>query len=488
MEQESRNSRRLRYRETTLAGPADPPADPPADVPADVPASLVGSNVLREDLPLPVCVLRAAALERNLARFQRFSEQAGVLLCPHAKTSMSPALFGRQLAAGAWGLTFATGPQVRVAREHGVPRIFYANQLTGAADISYVCGELRRDPGFEFYCLVDSAAGVRLLADRVATARPGRRVNVLVEGGLRGGRCGVRDLPAAVLVAEAVRAAGAHLALTGVEGFEGLAQSRDDGRPEPVVREFLGFLAGIARALDERDLFDTDEVLLTAGGSVFFDLVVSELTAARLRRPARVVLRSGCYLTEDWGAYRRALADVHARTGSAEPDLEPAIEVWAQVLSVPEPGLVILSAGRRDFGQDSGNPVALAHVRRGSAQRRPLRNAGWRMAAVSDQHAHMAVPPDHGARGRRPRGARPVAPVHDLRQVARSVPGRRRLHRHRGGPHVLLIARLIARSSGARGGACPLAWRARTRPGGQVRAVRPRREARRPSFSGRTES
>ena len=161
--------------------------------------------MLREDLPLPVCVLRAAALERNLARFQRFSEQAGVLLCPHAKTSMSPALFGRQLAAGAWGLTFATGPQVRVAREHGVPRIFYANQLTGAADIRYVCDELRRDPGFEFYCLVDSAAGVRLLANRVATARPGRRVNVLVEGGLRGGRCGVRDLPAAVLVAEAVR-------------------------------------------------------------------------------------------------------------------------------------------------------------------------------------------------------------------------------------------------------------------------------------------
>ncbi len=406
VEHESRNSRKLGYWETTLAGPADPPAY----VPAYMPASLVGSNVLREDLPLPVCVLRAAALERNLTRFQRFSEEAGVLFCPHAKTSMSPALFGRQLAAGAWGLTFATGPQVRVAREHGVPRIFYANQLTGAADIRYVCDELRRDPGFEFYCLIDSAAGVRLLADRVATARPGRRVNVLVEGGLAGGRCGVRDLPAAVLVAEAVRAADAHLALVGVEGFEGLARSRDDGRPEPVVRKFLGFLAEIARALDERDLFDTNEVLLTAGGSVFFDLVVSELTAARLPRPARVVLRSGCYLTEDWGAYGQALADVHARTGSAEPVLEPAIEVWAQVLSVPEPGLVILSAGRRDFGQDSGNPVALAHVRRGSAQRRPLHNAGWRMAAVSDQHAHMAVPPD------------PVVEVGDLVALGPSHP------------------------------------------------------------------
>ena len=215
MEHESPNSRKIGHWETTLARQGH----------------AIGSNVLREDLPLPVCVLRAARLERNLARFQRFSEEAGVLLCPHAKTSMSPALFRRQLAAGAWGLTFATGAQVRVAREHGVPRIFYANQLAGAVDIRYVCDELRRDPGFEFYCLVDSVAGVRLLADGVAAARPGRRVNVLVEGGLPGGRCGVRDVPAAMLVAETVRGCAAHLALVGVEGFEGLAQSRDDGRP-----------------------------------------------------------------------------------------------------------------------------------------------------------------------------------------------------------------------------------------------------------------
>src|SRR5262249_48359195 len=103
-------------------------------------------NVLREDLPLPLCVLRAAALERNVARFQRYTESAGVLLCPHAKTAMSPALFSRQLAAGCWGLTFATCAQLQVARRHGVPRVFYANQLVGAADIRYVCDELRRDP------------------------------------------------------------------------------------------------------------------------------------------------------------------------------------------------------------------------------------------------------------------------------------------------------------------------------------------------------
>jgi D-serine dehydratase len=361
--------------------------------PTGTPSAL---NVLREDLPLPLCVLRDAAVERNLARFQSYSEARGVLLCPHAKTSMSPALFGRQLGAGCWGLTFATCAQLKVARRHGVQRVFYANQLVGAADIRYVCDELRRDPGFEFYCLVDSVGGVQQLAQRVAQADPGRRLNVLIEGGLAGGRCGVRDVGTAVTVAEAVRAAGAHLALVGVEGFEGLVQYREAGRREADVRQFLGFLADIAEALDDRDLFEVGEVLLSAGGSAFYDLVIEELKQTRLRRPPRVILRSGCYLTQDWGAYDALLADIHRRTESAEPALEPALEVWAQVLSIPEPELIILSAGRRDFGQDAGNPVALTHVRRGSAERRPLREADWRMTAVSDQHAHMTVPPGHG--------------------------------------------------------------------------------------------
>jgi len=356
-------------------------------------------NVLREDLPLPLCVLRASALERNLTSFQQFSAAAGVLLCPHGKTTMAPALFRRQLDAGSWGLTFATGPQVRAAREHGVPRIFYANELVGAADIRYVAAELRRDPEFEFYCLVDSVAGVRLLAERLAAlgpGGPGRPLPVLVEGGMAGARCGVRDVATAVEVAQAVRAAAPHLTLAGVEGFEGLAKAPDGGDREPVVRAFLAFLLEIAAALDQRQLFDVPEVLLTAGGTAFPDLVIEVLTGARLSRPARVMLRSGCYLSEDWGLYARVLTDLHTRIGSATPDLEPALEVWGQVLSVPEPGLIIVSAGRRDFGQDAGRPIALTHVPRGTAERRPLRDAGWTLAATSDQHAHLAVPPGHG--------------------------------------------------------------------------------------------
>jgi D-serine dehydratase len=355
-----------------------------------------GWNVIREDLPLPVCVVLGDALDRNAERLQRFTDDSGLLLCPHAKTSMSPKLFQRQLDHGCWGLTLATGHQLQVARRHGVQRVLYANQLVGEAEIRYVCDELRRDAGFDFYCLVDSVAGASLLAERAARAAPGRPVQVLVEGGFAGGRCGVRDVPTAVAVAEAVRTHAPHLTLVGVEGFEGLLQYHEPERREVEVRKFIGFLVEIAEKLDEGGLFDAPEVLITAGGSAFYDLVAEGLGSASLARPKRVVLRSGCYLTHDNGIYDRLLQDVHRRTGSEALTFEPALEVWAQVLSTPEPELLILSAGRRDFGQDAGNPAPLKHVGRGWTTPRGLSRSEWVVAGVSDQHAHVTCPRGHG--------------------------------------------------------------------------------------------
>jgi D-serine deaminase-like pyridoxal phosphate-dependent protein len=207
-----------------------------------------------------------------------------------------------------------------------VQRVFYANQLVGAADIRYVCDELRRDPGFEFYCLVDSVDGVQQLAERVAQADPGRRLNVLVEGGLAGGRCGVRDIGTAVKVAEAVRAAGARLALVGVEGFEGLVQYRPADRRETDVREFLGFVAGIAEALDDRDLFDVDEVLLTrAPRSTSGASSISSTTTTTSPRPSPPTSKAGRHQhrsDSSWSAflaYRSVLRDSPGIRGVRPP-------------------------------------------------------------------------------------------------------------------------------------------------------------------------
>ncbi|TCN32173.1 putative serine dehydratase-like protein [Kribbella orskensis] len=193
-------------------------------------------------------------------------------------------------------------------------------------------------------------------------------------------------------IARAVRGRSPYLALVGVEGFEGLLQYRAPDRREADVRDFLRFLVSIAEEVERLDLFDAQDVVLSAGGSAFYDVVVDEFARAGLKRSTRIVLRSGCYLTHDSGIYGTLLEDINRRT-STPLAFEPALEVWAQVLSTPEPGLVIVSAGRRDFGEDAGNPAVLKHARQGVVRALP---EAWRVTGVSDQHAHIHAPGGHG--------------------------------------------------------------------------------------------
>ena len=99
--------------------------------------------------------------------------------------------------------------------------------------------------------------------------------------------------------------------------------------------------------------------MLTAGGSAVFDLVVPLLRSQGLSRPVQGVLRSGCYVTHDNGNYARFLKNVERREG-LDDSLRPALEVWSMVQSVPEPGLALLTCGRRDISYDLEMPIPVA--------------------------------------------------------------------------------------------------------------------------------
>ncbi len=106
----------------------------------------------------------------------------------------------------------------------------------------------------------------------------------------------------------------------------------------------------------------------------------------------RTILRSGCYVTHDSHFYERFARHVIARSGAAwqqRKGLMPALEVWTQVQSQPEPGLAILAFGKRDASFDIDLPMPFARVRGG--ERTPL-DATWRISALNDQHAYLRLP------------------------------------------------------------------------------------------------
>jgi D-serine deaminase-like pyridoxal phosphate-dependent protein len=316
----------------------------------------------------PVCVLRAEALTHNLTAMAGWCRDRGVELAPHGKTHMAPQLFARQLDAGACGITAATLSHVRMYRAFGVRDVLLANELVDGAGLRWLAAELDAHPDFSIMCWVDSVRGVELMTAALAAAGAGRRVDVCVEVGMTGGRTGCRGSSAVDEVARAA-AASPRLRLVGVAGYE--AALGHDIAPDALV--------GVTRYLQEMraavvrlaPLFETDRVIVTAGGSTYFDAVADVLTGDWPAELAvRTIVRSGAYLTHDDGLY--------ARTSPLRAALLPALRVWAQVVSRPEPGLAVLTMGRRDVSFDQDLPV-------------PLGFTDCVVTKLNDQHAYLRL-------------------------------------------------------------------------------------------------
>jgi D-serine dehydratase len=347
-------------------------------------------NVLAADTSFPVAVLKTSSLLHNLDWMRDFCARYDVALAPHGKTTMSPQLFNAQLANGAWGITLATAPQVLAAARFGVRRVLLANELVAPADIRALLASMRDDPGFELVALADSAEGVRRLSEAVIAAGIGRPLPLLVELGLAGKRSGCRTPEEALALARAIAAAPG-LQLAGIEGYEGLLVSDDRAADLERVDAFLASMTELARQLDAEGAFGGPRILLSAGGSSYFDRVARAFAAVSgLSRPVLPVLRSGCYLTSDHGHYLELTGELDAREGVAE-GLRPALEVWSIVLSRPEPTLAILSMGKRDASYDLGLPHALVMHRPGEAGPAALPE-GARIEKMNDQHAYLRLP------------------------------------------------------------------------------------------------
>jgi D-serine deaminase-like pyridoxal phosphate-dependent protein len=342
------------------------------------------------DFHAPILTLDAAAMRHNIATMRDWTRTQGLALAPHGKTTMAPQLFAKQLDAGAWAITAATINQVKVYRAFGISRITMANQLIDPVGLRWVAAESAADDDFEFSCWVDSEDAVALMTTALHGC-PGQ-VDVLVELGGAGGRTGARDLRTAERIAIAIHASPS-LRLAGVTGYEGAVAHGTDDHALRTVRDYLARLRELTLSLAAQGLFD-GQVIVSAGGSMYFDLVAEELGAAVWPSDLDVlpVLRSGAYLTHDSGIYRQnSPLGAHARIPGVPP-LRPAMRVWAQVQSVPEPGIALLTVGKRDISFDEGLPAVELLRHNGNI----TELAGAEITALNDQHGFCSLPTDSG--------------------------------------------------------------------------------------------
>ncbi|MEV5316528.1 amino acid deaminase [Streptomyces sp. NPDC052687] len=341
-------------------------------------------NLFTGGFTTPVLALSAEHLEHNLRLMAEYTQRHGLAFAPHGKTSMAPQLFARQIEHGAWGITLAVPHQVRVARAFGVQRVFLANELVDAAALRWLAAELA-DPAFRFVCYVDSVRGVELMDAALADAGAPRPVDVVVElAAGEGARTGVRTEAECARVADAVAAART-LRLAGVAGYEGEVPRATPER----VRVWLDRLVALAVEFDEAGRFaGLDEIVVSAGGSAWFDAVADAFAALpALSAPVLKLLRSGAYVSHDDGHYRRLTPFTRVPEEGA---LEPAFRLWAQVVSRPTAEQAFVNAGKRDAAHDLDLPVA--HVVRRGGTERPA--TGIEVTGLSDQHAWLRTSPE----------------------------------------------------------------------------------------------
>ena len=322
------------------------------------------------------------------------ARSAGVEVAPHAKTPMAPDLMRLIIEAGAWGATVADIRQASVMLRAGLSRLILANEVGGAGGARRLASLVAAWPYVELYVFADSVGAAQALgaAWRQRALPP---LRVIVEVGA--GRAGARSLSQALEVAAAVRAAGPGLTLAGVGAYEGAATQ---STPEATAHAIAGLLELTGALLREvRGLVGSEAPLIvTAGGSSFFDRVVAVLRPATAADPRTIlVLRSGAIFFHDHGVYDRALAALDERKGfsidaarAARRAFRPALRVWAEVLSRPEPSLVICGMGKRDVSFDEGLPVVVRVHRGGEAL---VTTPEARVVKLNDQHAFMNVGP-----------------------------------------------------------------------------------------------
>ncbi|KQZ21973.1 hypothetical protein [Caulobacter sp. Root1472] len=344
------------------------------------------------DIPFPAAVLKRAAIDNNLSVMQAYVGRAGAKLAPHAKTTMCPQLLIRQLEGGAWGLTAATMTQLKLCHDLGAPNLILANQLVGRAEIEALRDLTAAAPDRPVYVLVDSAEGARAISEIFARPPAAPAARLLIELGMADGRCGVRSLDQGLALARLIRDLPG-VALHGVEGYEGLVFSDHAKQDAVEINGYLGGLLGFHHRLRQEALLaDPEGSILTAGGSAYYDLVARALAGEA--PGATIVLRSGCYVTHDSGFYRELLSRMDDRAALGEPPrLRPALEVWARVISRPQPDLAIVMMGKRDVSFDIHLPTATRWFREGlHAAPQPI--GGVVTAKLADQHGFLTLTPD----------------------------------------------------------------------------------------------
>lgn len=282
------------------------------------------------DVDTPALLLDLAQVERNIDRYQRLAQDAGLALRPHAKAHKCAHIGRLQIERGAVGLCCAKLGEAEALAT--LPDLLITTPVIGPVKIRRLMALARR---VKLAVVVDDAGNISELAEAVRQA--GVALDLLVDVDVGQGRTGVPPgARAGELAALIVRSPG--LRFRGLQGYQGKLQcvvSLEERAS--LVREAMSKLQETARLLAQ------DCHVCTGGGTGSFpiDRELKTLTE----------LQPGSYVTMDTN-----YAKVKLGGGDDHPLGQP-LTVLATVISRPAADRAVVDAGWKSASSDSGAPA-----------------------------------------------------------------------------------------------------------------------------------
>jgi D-serine dehydratase len=344
---------------------------------------------------LPCLSMDLGVFGQNRDAMFEVCRHSGAAIAPHIKTPMAPALAVDLVNQGAWGISVADLRQAAVMLRHGIPRILIANEIGGKGAAHRLAALARAYPDSQLYLFIHSSSFVDALANLWAEAVDLASLHLLIEVGC--GRGGVRSQAQVADIITAISKAKCGLVLAGVAAYEGTANRPDMVQTEGLLDDLFERCGDVLRSVREHRGARAP-LILTAGGSSLFDHVIARgKPLVTNDRNCTLILRSGACFFSDHGPIRERLSALARRdllgshcSSIVETSFRPALRLWAEVLSVQSPELVICGIGLRDVSHDQGLPVPLV-LWRGDKILRELSPTAS-VSKLNDQHAFVQLP------------------------------------------------------------------------------------------------
>lgn len=297
-----------------------------------------------DDVDTPAAVVDLGRLERNLARWQEYSDRHGLANRPHIKTHKCVEIAQMQAELGARGITCQKLGEAETMVEAGLDDVLICFNIVGESKLERLASLLR---AARVAVTVDDEALLPGLGGAASSAGSELRVLVDCDTGL--GRTGVQTPDEAVALARAVA------------GTDGL---RFDGfLTYPAAADAVPFLTAAAESASSEGL---EPRFVSAGGTP------SMWRSSELAPPVNEY-RVGVYAFND----RKTIA-----SGAADLD-DVALTVHATVVSRPTRDRAILDAGSKSLSSDSGPDDGFGLL---------LEAPQSRVTQLNEEHAYVALP------------------------------------------------------------------------------------------------